>query len=276
MPMPVKPGVFKRKKRGPYISPGVSCSSSLAAKGRYLPRTLSRNALPVSGNPIPAACRRNCVRKRWEKRRAYRLADKERLSAYPVWILSPGSCRPLFLPAPVASPSALRGVPIATTRSGVYGKRKCSSCSCFNGYLKVSAALRDTFGQTVIGYRSVADVVLQYAAVLERKAAEHALPQFFEGVNTIRTFLIMLFARKLLISSTPSLLKVRRKVPKPGIFTVCPCWSCWGTNLARSSSEASISMGAVVVLAVAAHVIAFGGRVPFARFLSFLRIHFLN
>jgi len=111
-------------------------SSSLAAKGRYLPRTLSRNALPVSGNPIPAACRRNCVRKRWEKRRAYRLADKERLSAYPVWILSPGSCRPLFLPAPVASPSALRGVPIATTRSGVYGKRKCSSCSCFNGYLK--------------------------------------------------------------------------------------------------------------------------------------------
>ena len=66
----------------------------------------------------------------------------------------------------------------------------------------------------------------------------------------------MLFARKLLISSTPSLLKVRRKVPKPGIFTVCPCWSCWGTNLARSSSEASISMGAVVVLAVAAHIIA--------------------
>ena len=39
---------------------------------------------------------------------------------------------------------------------------------------RVSAALRDTFGQTVIGYRSVADVVLQYAAVLERKAAEHA------------------------------------------------------------------------------------------------------
>jgi len=28
------------------------------------------------------------------------------------------------------------------------------------------------------GDRSVADVVLQYAAVLERKAAEHALPQF--------------------------------------------------------------------------------------------------
>lgn len=149
---------------------------------------------------------------------------------------------------------------------------------------RVSAALRDTFGQTVIGYRSVADVVLQYAAVLERKAAEHALPQFFRGVNTIRTFLIMLFARKLLISSTPSLLEGEAKVPKPGIFTVCPCWSCWGTNLARSSSEASISMGAVVVLAVAAHVIAlpesrglaFGGRVPFARFLSFLRIHFLN
>ena len=46
---------------------------------------------------------------------------------------------------------------------------------------RVSAALRDTFGQTVIGYRSVADVVLQYAAVLERKAAEHALPQFFRG-----------------------------------------------------------------------------------------------
>ena len=51
------------------------------------------------------------------------------------------------------------------------------------------------FGQTVIGYRSVADVVLQYAAVLERKAAEHALRNSFEGVNTIRTFLIMLFAR---------------------------------------------------------------------------------
>ena len=44
--------VFQAEEAGPYISPGVSCLVESRGQGRYLPRTLSRNALPVSGIPF--------------------------------------------------------------------------------------------------------------------------------------------------------------------------------------------------------------------------------
>ena len=114
---------------------------------------------------------------------------------------------------------------------------------------RVSAALRDTFGQTVIGYRSVADVVLQYAAVLERKAAEHALPQFFRGSeydpdvldHAVRPETVNIFHAIALEGEAKS--TQARYLHRVSLLELL-------------GHEASISMGAVVVLAVAAHVIA--------------------
>lgn len=149
---------------------------------------------------------------------------------------------------------------------------------------RVSAALRDTFGQTVIGYRSVADVVLQYAAVLERKAAEHALPQFFRGSeydpdvldHAVRPETVNIFHAIALEGEAKS--TQARYLHRVSLLELLG--HELGQKLQRGlhldGSSSGVGGGGARHRLARERGLAFGGRVPFARFLSFLRIHFLN
>ena len=149
---------------------------------------------------------------------------------------------------------------------------------------RVSAALRDTFGQTVIGYRSVADVVLQYAAVLERKAAEHALPQFFRGSeydpdvldHAVRPETVNIFHAIALEGEAKS--TQARYLHRVSLLELLG--HELGQKLQRGlhldGSSSGVGGGGARHRLALERGLAFGGRVPFARFLSFLRIHFLN
>ena len=149
---------------------------------------------------------------------------------------------------------------------------------------RVSAALRDTFGQTVIGYRSVADVVLQYAAVLERKAAEHALPQFFRGSeydpdvldHAVRPETVNIF-RAIALEGEAKTTQARY-LHRVSLLELLGLEL--GQKLQRGlhldgSSSGDGGGGAHHRLA-RERGLAFGGRVPFARLLSFVGIKFLN